>query len=47
MYNPKNVFGMDEVKVHKDKGVKSYGAKAKHEGRQDFRYQDARRWRCD
>ena len=22
MYNPKNVFGMDEVKVHKDKGVK-------------------------
>jgi hypothetical protein len=21
MYNPKNVFGMKEVKVHKDKGV--------------------------
>jgi hypothetical protein len=21
MYNPKNVFGMEEVKVHKDKGV--------------------------
>jgi hypothetical protein len=32
MYNPKNVFGMKEVTVHKDKGVKSYGPKPSMKG---------------
>ena len=32
MYNPKNVFGMEEVKVQKNKGVQSYGAKPSMKG---------------
>ena len=32
MYNPKNVFGMEEVKVQKNKGVQSYGGKPSMKG---------------
>lgn len=32
MYNPKNVFGMEEVKVQKNKGVQSYGPKPSMKG---------------
>jgi hypothetical protein len=47
MYNPKNVFGMEEVKVQKNKGVQSYGAKPSMKGVKTSGIYDARVWRSD